>query len=141
MSISGEQKTVIALMAAAGRFRRQAGCVLDGHGVSASQYNILRILRGAGGELPIMTIRDRMVDRQPSITRLVDRLDAKGLVRRTPSQEDRRRVDCAITAKGAALLKELDGSVDETDRRLMGGFTKAELKALDGLLNRVAPEV
>ena len=82
-----------------------------------------------------------MVDRQPSITRLVDRLDAKGLVRRTPSQEDRRRVDCAITAKGAALLKELDGSVDETDRRLMGGFTKAELKALDGLLNRVAPEV
>ena len=74
-------------MAAAGRFRRQAGCVLDGHGVSASQYNILRILRGAGGELPIMTIRDRMVDRQPSITRLVDRLDAKGLVRRTPSQE------------------------------------------------------
>lgn len=140
MSFSSEQRTVIALMAAAGRFRRQAGCVLDGHGLSSSQYNILRILRGAGGELPIMTIRDRMVDREPSITRLIDRLESKGLVRRTPNQEDRRRVDCAITAEGSVLLEELDGPVDETDQRLMRGFTKAELKTLASLLDRVATE-
>lgn len=141
MSVSSEQKAVIALMAAAGRFRRQAGGVLDGHEVSTSQYNILRILRGAGGELPIMTIRDRMIDREPSITRLVDRLEEKGLVRRAPSQEDRRRVDCAITPDGSALLEELDNSVDEMDQRLMSGFTKGELKALADLLARVAPDV
>ena len=141
MSMSGEQKAAIALMAAAGRFRRQAGCVLDGHGISSSQYNVLRILRGAGGELPIMTIRDRMADREPSITRLVDRLEGKGLVRRTHSKEDRRRVDCEITAEGSALLKDLDSPVDETDRCLMQGLTKADLRTLAGLLDRVAPEV
>ena len=76
-----------------------------------------------------------------SITRLVDRLEGKGLVRRTHSQEDRRRVDCMITAEGSELLEGLDGPVDEADRRLMNGFTKADLETLAGLLDRVAPDV
>jgi DNA-binding MarR family transcriptional regulator len=140
VSESAQQRAAIALMAAAGRFRRQALSVLDGRGISASQYNILRILRGADGVLPIMTIRDRMVDREPSITRLIDRLEGKGLVRRTPCEEDRRRVYCAITTEGRALLEDLAEVVDEVDRRLLSGFTKAETEALSALLDRVAPE-
>jgi DNA-binding MarR family transcriptional regulator len=140
VSESAQQRAAIALMAAAGRFRRQALSVLDGRGISASQYNILRILRGADGVLPIMTIRDRMVDREPSITRLIDRLEGKGLVRRTPCEEDRRRVYCAITTEGRALLEDLAEVVDEVDRRLLSGFTNAETEALSALLDRVAPE-
>ncbi len=140
MKKSAQQRAAISLMGAAGRFRRQARCILEGHGISSSQYNILRILRGAEGVLPIMAIRDRMIDREPSITRLIDRLEEKGLVRRQPSPEDRRRVDCSITAAGLALLDELDDPVDATDRRLMSGLTKTELRTLTELLDRVAVE-
>jgi MarR family transcriptional regulator, organic hydroperoxide resistance regulator len=140
VSESVQQKAAIALMAAAGRFRRQAVSVLDGRGISASQYNILRILSGADGVLPIMTIRDRMVDREPSITRLIDRLEGKGLVCRAPCEEDRRRVYCEITTEGRALLEDLAEIVDEADRRLMRDFTTAETETLCALLDRVAPE-
>lgn len=81
-----------------------------------------------------------MIDPEASITRLVDRLEARGLVERVPSREDRRRVDCRLTGEGVALLAELDGPVDETDRALLVGLSEDELRTLIGLLERVAPE-
>ena len=138
MPISEHQRALVAIMAAAGRLRRQAGGLLDGHGLSASQYNVLRILRGAGGELPTMTIRERMIDPEPSITRLVDRLEKRGLVERVPCPDDRRRVDCRLTDDGVQLLAALDEPIDQADRALMAGLDEAELTTLADLLDRVA---
>lgn len=135
---SAEQKTLIALLRAAGRVRRQIGSTVEDKGLTPSQYNVLRILRGARGPLPIMTIRDRMMDPEPSITRLVDKLEARGLVERTRSSDDRRRIDCALTSDGLALVDELDGPVGKNDRDVMSGLSKSELGTLAGLLERVA---
>ena len=131
------QQALIALLQAAGRVRHGFTAALEPYGLSPSQYNVLRILRGARGELPIMTIRDRMMDPEPSITRLVDRLEERGLVARRRSSEDRRRVDCTLTAAGLALVTELDGPVDVLDRGLMEGLNESEMVALAGLLERV----
>ncbi len=81
-----------------------------------------------------------MIDREPSITRLVDRLESEGLLERLSSTEDRRRIDCRISKTGPVLLEELDGSVDDADRWLMRGFNRKELVTLTELLDRVAVE-
>ena len=137
MAHSAHQQAIVSLMQAAGRVRRQFGDVLGKEGIGASQYNILRILRGAGGPLAIMTIRDRMFDAQPSITRLIDRLVERGFVDREQCADDRRRTDCSITAEGLAVLEGLDGPVDGRDRELMSRLKKSELETLSTLLERV----
>ena len=137
MAFSAHQQAIVALMQAAGRIRRQFGDVLSEEGIGASQYNILRILRGAKGPVGIMAIRDRMFDAEPSITRLIDRLVERGLVNREPCPDDRRRVHCTITGEGLAMLGRLDGPVDARDRELMARLTEGELEALSTLLGRV----
>lgn len=137
VTMSVEQKGLLALLKAAGRIRRQIGGALEDCGLSASQYNVLRILRGAKGELPIMSIRDRMMDPEPSITRLVDRLQEKGLTERHRSPGDRRCVVCRLTDKGLSLVDALDGPVDALDRELMKGLSEPELQTLTRLLERV----
>lgn len=138
MARSEHQKALVALMAAAGRVRRQFGDVVSRHGLGSSQYNILRILRGADGQaLPIMTIRERMLDPEPSITRLVDRLEEQGLVARERSSEDRRRVNCRLTAQGKSLVDSLDEPVDRRDQELMAYLTRKELTILRALLDKV----
>ena len=124
-------------MRASGRIRRQFGDVVGQHGLGSSQYNILRILRGAGGALPIMTIRDRMIDPEPSITRLIDRLEERELIVRIPSEEDRRRVDCELTDQGRVLLELLDEPVDQRDKELMSRLARRELETLIDLPDRV----
>ena len=137
MALSAHQQAIVSLIRAAGRVRRQFGGVLAGGGIGSSQYNILRILRGEGGPLAIMTIRDRMLDPQPSITRLIDRLVERGLVDREQCADDRRRVDCTITSQGLAVLHRLDDPVDLRDRELMARLGNAELKTLSTLLELV----
>ncbi len=137
MAFSAHQQAIVSLMQAAGRIRRQFGDVLGTEGIGSSQYNILRILRGAGEPLAIMTIRERMFDAQPSITRLIDRLVARGFVDREQCADDRRRMDCTITAEGLAVLDRLDGPVDRRDRELMSRLVKTELETLSTLLKRV----
>jgi len=137
MSVSPGQHALLALFRAAARLRRQLDDVPASQGLSPSQYNVLRILRGAGSPLPIMTIRDRMIDSQPSITRLVDRLEVRGLLERIPSTEDRRRVDCRVTSAGRELLAEMDEPIDAADRAVMSRLSASELKTLKELLDRV----
>jgi len=136
-SFSQEQEALISLFKAAGRVRRRFRGTLEFDGLTESQYNVLRILRGARGPLPIMTIRDRMMDPEPSITRLVDKLEKRGLVQRNRCTDDRRRIDCCLTAEGLDLVNSLDKPVDLMDREVMGGFTKAELRSMIDLLGRV----
>lgn len=107
-------------------------------GISPSQYNILRILRGARPKAArISDISDRMVTRDPDVTRLVDRLIKQGLARRERDSDDRRVVLVEITAAGLALLGRLDGPAGESTEAAMAGLKPQQLRALDTLLNEV----
>jgi DNA-binding MarR family transcriptional regulator len=112
--------------------------MLEPEGITNQQYNVLRILRGAGsGGLPTLEIVTRMIEEAPGITRLLDRLERKHLVTRERCPEDRRQVTCRITEAGLALLARLDRAADSADTAMLGTLTPAELKRLIGLLDRV----
>jgi DNA-binding MarR family transcriptional regulator len=104
------------------------------NGLTPSQYNILRILRGAGEPLPCLEIADRTITEVPGITGLIDRLEKAGLVRRERSASDRRVIYVAITTQGLQILKDLDQPVLALHKELMGHLTRAELKTLNRLL-------
>jgi DNA-binding MarR family transcriptional regulator len=105
------------------------------HGISQPQYNVLRILRGAGKDgLPSLAVAERMVARVPDITRLLDRMAAKGWVRRTRSKEDRRVVIAQIAAAGTRFLAKLDVPVAEYQDDLLAHMSARELDSLNALL-------
>jgi MarR family transcriptional regulator, organic hydroperoxide resistance regulator len=107
-------------------------------GISQSQYNILRILRGARPKaVKISEIADRMIARDPDVTRLVDRLIKQGLARRERDGDDRRVVLVEITGAGLALLARLDGPAGEYTEGAMAGLKPQQLRTLDMLLNEV----
>jgi DNA-binding MarR family transcriptional regulator len=109
--------------------------LLRTHGVSQTQYNALRILRGAGKDgLPAGEIGARMVTRDPDITRLLDRLERDGLARRGADKSDRRIVRARITPKGLNLLARLDHPLMQLIEQTLGHMKDARLKALIGLL-------
>ena len=111
---------------------------LKAHGITPAQYNALRILRGAGpGGLCRGEVRDRLVAQVPDVTRLLDRLEAAGLVERERGTEDRRFVTTRITARGLELLDALDAPVEEIHRRSLGHLERGELATLVALLAKV----
>lgn len=135
---SRDQQATLGLLRTADAVKRSLAQVIAPHGVTPQQYNVLRILRGAGPDgLPTLTIGERMIEQTPGVTRLVDRLERKGLVARTPCPKDRRRVFCRITAKGLDLLKELDDPVNRWDSLAVSVLPPSELDLLVDLLDRV----
>lgn len=104
------------------------------YGISPQQYNILRILRGSGAPMPVQTIKERMIDRAPNATRLMDKLCAKELIERIPCATDRRVVHIAITKQGLALLKKID---KENTLNLMNNLSQQEAKQLNALLDKI----
>ena len=135
---SREQQATLGLLRTADAVKRSLAQVIEPHGITPQQYNVLRILRGAGpAGLPTLTIGERMVEQTPGVTRLVDRLERKGLVARTPCPKDRRRVFCRITEKGLELLTELDEPVNRWDAQAVSALAPADLASLIGLLDRV----
>jgi DNA-binding MarR family transcriptional regulator len=103
--------------------------------ITGQQYNVLRILRGAEPHgLPTLTIADRVIEKTPGITRMIDRLESKGLVAREIRAHDRRCVYCRITKKGLKLLKLLDEPVEEFNRAAFRGLSPKELEHLVALL-------
>ncbi len=109
--------------------------VLNRAGLSGPQYNVLRILRGARPEgLACREIGGRMIARDPDMTRLLDRLEGRGLVSRKRGEKDRRVVTTRITAEGLRLLKGLDRPVLEVHERQLGHLGRRRLKALIELL-------
>lgn len=135
---SAAQEAAIALLHTADVVRSRLSDVVDAHGVTLQQYNVLRILRGAHPDpLPTLEIGERMIERQPGITRLLDRLEAKGLVRRERCATDRRLVHAWITPEGLDLLARLDGPVDAADDSAVGGLSEEEIRTLTRLLERV----
>jgi DNA-binding MarR family transcriptional regulator len=135
---SREQEATLGLLRTADAVKRSLAQVIEPHGITPQQYNVLRILRGAGPEgLPTLTIGERMIEQTPGVTRLIDRLERKGLVARTPCAKDRRRVFCRITTKGLDLLKELDDPINRWDTQAVSVLPPSELDSLIDLLDRV----
>ena len=99
----------VSLLHTADHVRRQVAAAIAPSGLTVQQFNVLRILRGAGDAgLPTLEVADRMVEQTPGITRLLDRLEAKDLVRRQRCPKDRRQHLCWITPRGQAMLEQLD---------------------------------
>lgn len=127
----------VALLRTADRLKAYFEAIISPFDITSQQYNVLRILRGAGPDgLPILTIAERMIERAPGITRMIDRLEAKGLVWREDCPKDRRRIYCRITEKGLNLLEQLDGPVDKKNAAFHG-LNEGELAQLTGLLEKV----
>ena len=109
--------------------------VLKTEELSPTQYNVLRILRGSPEGLPCGEIANRMITRDPDITRLLDRLEKRGLISRWRETKDRRVVMAKITSNGLKLLSRLDDPVEEAHRRQLGHLGKDRLRALAELLH------
>ena len=121
---SPAHEAVLSVLRTAALLQRQLALLVERGGVSLQQYNVLRILRGAGEEgLPTLAIRDRMIEEAAGITRLLDKLERAGYVVRERCTPDRRQVLCRITPTGSAVLAKLDQPVD--------ALNDAALSALD----------
>ena len=115
--------------------------LLRPHELTPPQYNVLRILRGAGDAgLPSGEIGDRMVSRDPDVTRLLDRMETRGLVSRHRGSADRRVVLARITDQGRRLAEALDGPVEDMHARQLGHLSEDELRTLIALLERARRE-
>jgi DNA-binding MarR family transcriptional regulator len=136
---SAEQEAILNLLRTNDWIDNRFGRLFREFGLTNSQYNVLRILRGEGKPLPSLEIADRMIQVVPAITGLIDRLEKQELVSRRRCVEDRRVVFVEITAKGSALLKQLDEPVNELHKGLLGHLTRAELKELSRLLEKARP--
>lgn len=120
-------EAVVALMRTAALVRRAIAQRVEPYGISPAQYNVLRILRGAGEPgLPTLALRDRLIEEAPGITRLVDKLEDAGYVRRDRTGGDRRVVYCCITDAGLRLLDAMDTLVKETATLVSNGLPDAE---------------
>lgn len=131
-------EAVVGLARTASVLERAVACQLRPWALSLAQYNVLRILQGAAPEgLPTLSIRDRMIDPAAAVTRLVDKLEHSGLVARARVGSDRRQVLCRITAKGSALLTELDPLVAAVHASVAAALSDAELREFNGMLDRM----
>src|SRR3954462_12071482 len=114
------EEALLNLFRTSDRVQLRFARVFGAHGLTASQYNILRILRGEGKPLPSLEIAGRMVTRVPAITGLIDRLEAKGLVPRERSADDRRVVFVAIQPAALDLLARLDDPLGDLHEEVVG---------------------
>jgi DNA-binding MarR family transcriptional regulator len=131
-----EEAAFVGLLRTADVLQWRAGEMFKKHGLSPTQYNALRILRGAGREgLTCSEIAERMINRDPDITRLMGRLERRGLVRRQRQKKDRRVIRTCITTAGLKLLKSLDRPVVAANRQMLGHLGKERLQSLISLLD------
>jgi DNA-binding MarR family transcriptional regulator len=132
------QEVVVALLRTADLVRRVVGRTLEPHDITLQQYNVLRILRGAGEQgLPTLEIGERMIEQAPGVTRLLDRLEAKALVRRERCAQDRRQVLCWLTPSGLELVERLDEPVDSADAQAVAMLTPEEQDRLLRMLDAI----
>lgn len=135
---SAAQEALLGIARTASVIDRLATRMLAPAGLSTAQYNVLRILRGAGPDgLPTLAIRCRMIDPAAAITRLVDKLEQAGWVARERMSDDRREVRCRITPSGLALLEQLDPVINAIDDRLGELITDEDLDHLSATLERI----
>lgn len=136
-----EEAAFLELLRTTDMLSRSLAHILKADDLTSNQYNVLRILRGAAqasdpGGLPCGEIGNRMITRDPDITRLLDRLEKRSLITRWRESKDRRVVLARITPQGLALLARLDTPIQEAHRRQLGHLGAARLKSLTTLLEQ-----
>lgn len=131
------QKAAINLIYTIGWMRDKTKCFFEAEDITPQQFNILRILRGSFPQpLSTLQIRERMLEKMSDTSRIVDRLIAKGLVKKVTCKNDRRLVDVIITDKGKKLLERLDTKQDEMDG-VLGNLSEKDANILSDLLDKI----
>jgi DNA-binding MarR family transcriptional regulator len=138
---SPEQEAVLNLLRTSDRLHHRFAQLFHQFGLTSSQYNILRILRGEGKPLPCLEIAQRTITVVPGITGLIDRLESKGLIERKRCVKDRRVIYVSITAAGLEVLAQLDEPVQAMHRTLLAHFQPEEVKELSRLLEKARAHV
>ena len=129
-----EEDAYLELLRTTDLLTRRLAHVLKAEDLSSTQYNVLRILRGAPEGLPCGEIANRMITRDPDVTRLLDRLEKRGLISRNRETKDRRMVVTRITGEGLELLARMDAPVREAHVRQLGHLGRERLDSLTELL-------
>ncbi len=130
------QKGIINLIYTYNWMNEKMKKAFDNEGVTAQQYNILRILRGAGNPISTLQIRERMLDKMSDTSRIVDRLVLKSLAKKSICKDDKRLVDVSISPKGSKLLEKIDLLEDDMDA-ILGNLSETEAKTLNKLLDKI----
>ncbi|MFM6924812.1 MAG: MarR family winged helix-turn-helix transcriptional regulator [Ferruginibacter sp.] len=130
------QKSIINLIYTYNWLNERMKKVFDKEDITGQQYNILRILRGAGKPISTLQIRERMLDKMSDTSRIVDRLVLKGLAKKTVCKNDKRLVDVSISPKGKTLLEKIDLYEKDMDA-ILGNLTDVEAKTLNKLLDKI----
>lgn len=133
---SAEEEATLNIARTSDQIQNRFGRLFREYGITPSQYNVLRILRGEARPLQCAEITERMVQVVPAMTGLLDRLEKQELIVRERSSEDRRVIFVEPTAKALDLLKRLDQPVLKLNEKLLGHLSKAELKELSRLLDK-----
>jgi DNA-binding MarR family transcriptional regulator len=132
-----EAQVFVSVLRTADALARGAEALIKPYGLSGTQYNILRILRGAGEKgLACSEVGGRLISRDPDMTRLLDRMESRGLIARARETDDRRVVKTRITPEGLRLLADLDEPVRELHRRQLRHLPEKQLRLLSTLLDR-----
>ncbi|MDQ3100055.1 MAG: MarR family transcriptional regulator [Bacteroidota bacterium] len=134
---SAQQKAMLNILFTANWLKSIQVTLFKPFGISAQQYNILRILRGAKGKMNMQNVKHRMIDRAPNATRLTDKLIAKGLVERERCDEDRRVVYVKIAEKGLELLDRIDAKNNASIERNMKHLDDKDAAELNSILDRI----
>ena|SRR6516164_994121 len=132
---SPEEAAFLDLLRTTDMLSRGLVQLLKTEALSATQYNVLRILRGAPGGLACGEISRRMITRDPDVTRLLDRLETRGLISRSRETKDRRTVMARITPVGLTVLRRLDEPVQAAHRKQLGHLGRGHLRTLAKLLS------
>jgi DNA-binding MarR family transcriptional regulator len=130
------QKGIVNFIFTFNWVNEQMKAIFDKENITGQQYNILRILRGAGKPLSTLQIRQRMLDKMSDTSRIVDRLVLKTFVKKSICPDDKRLVDVFITEKGKKLLEKMDKYEEEMDA-IMGNLSEAEVRSLNKLLDKI----
>ena len=134
---SPEQEAALSVLRTGDQLQICFARLLREHGLTPSQYNVLRILRGEGKPLPILEIASRTITVVPGITGLIDRLERAGFVHRLRCEKDRRVIHVALTDQGTKTLADLNEPLLALHRKLMGHLSQGDLKVLIRLLEKL----
>lgn len=134
---SERQKFIVNLMFTSNWLKNHHADLIRPYNITSQQYNILRILRGNGDFMPMNTVKERMIDKSPNTTRLVDKLISKNLVERKRCDEDRRVVYVKITSMGLEMLAELDDKMEKPFLEILDVLSEKEAKEGNLILNKL----
>lgn len=132
------QETMLNIIVTSSWIMHELGATMAPYGVTPAQYNVLRILRGSAPQtLSCSELGERLLDRTPDVTRLLNRLQRGGLIRRERAEHDRRIVEVGITEEGQALVEQMEEEMEAAEGRLMSHLSPEEKSQLTQLLERL----